>query len=82
MINIVLLVAWMLSGILAVTALAPDRESRWQFAPLAVVFGPLWVPIALEQQARQPAYAYASTEEARVIDLRESERQRYEVDAA
>ena len=82
MINVVLLVAWISIGILAVTTLAPDRESRRQLAPLAMVLGPLWVPIALEQRERQPAFAYARGEEARVIDLRESERQTHGADAA
>ena len=82
MINVVLLMAWMLSGILAAVALAPDRESRWQLAPLGLILGPLWAAIALEQRARRPAYAYVRADRAAVIDLRESGRQTYGADAA
>ena len=77
MINVVLLVAWILTGILAVNVLAPNRGTRWQLAPLGMVLGPMWIAIALEQRASPPAHAYAVVERPHVIDYRESERQRH-----
>ena len=59
MINLALLAAWILTGATLSVILARPSEPRWASAPMAAVFGPLWLPIALEQRSDDLALATA-----------------------
>ena len=53
MIELTLLLGWMLSGIAVSTAISPRRRSKWEWAPVAAIFGLLWIPVALDQRDKK-----------------------------
>ena len=57
MINVLLLAAWLASGIAIAAARAAPDESRFAWAPMAAFLGPLWLIVANEQQTSQLALA-------------------------
>lgn len=59
--DFVILGVWMSLGLVAAAATAGRDEARLAWWPFAVVFGPLWVVVAGDQQATDPAVG--STEE-------------------
>ena len=50
MINLMVLAIWSGTGVVIAAALTGPSEPNWAWAPLAVVFGPLWILIATEQR--------------------------------
>lgn len=52
MIQIAILVAWALVGV--VCAALPDRRGL-AFAPIAMILGPLWLAVSAEQRQLAPA---------------------------
>ena len=57
MMNVLLLAAWLISGVAIAAALAGPDESRFAWAPMAAFLGPLWLIVANEQRAGQLALA-------------------------
>lgn len=53
MIELTLLIGWMISGVLVSTVISPRRRSKWEWAPVAAIFGLLWIPVALEQKDKK-----------------------------
>lgn len=51
MINLLVLAAWMVSGAVLSALLADPSGQRWGWAPMGVVFGPLWALVAIDQRA-------------------------------
>lgn len=62
MLEVSILVSWMLSGV-GIAATLPDEEgSRWAWAPIAAIFGPLWFAVANERRSSaQTAQVIAAT---------------------
>lgn len=50
MTSALLLAGWIVSGVALAGVFAHETESRWAWAPMAVVFGPLWYLIARDQR--------------------------------
>ena len=48
MIQVLLLAGWALSGVAVAALLAPENRLHW--APMALIFGPLWAAVTLEQR--------------------------------
>lgn len=55
MTGLIVLAAWITSGLALAALLADDDEARWDWAPIAILFGPLWASVALDRRARVPA---------------------------
>jgi hypothetical protein len=53
MLEILLLTSWMISGVVVSTVLSPRRRSKWEWAPVAAIFGLLWIPVAVDQRGKQ-----------------------------
>ncbi len=51
MISMLILVAWMASGFAATFLVRADRTAPLQWAPMAVILGPLWAAVAVDQRA-------------------------------
>lgn len=84
MTELLLLAAWSGTGV-ACSALRPEPdESRWAWAPMAAVLGPLWAAVAADQQAlangrlsgpshaQNPVMATATTSVDEYIELRDA----------
>lgn len=50
MVNLLILTCWMLSGAVLSTILASPSGPRWGWAPMGIVFGPLWAIVAVDQR--------------------------------
>ena len=50
MIQVSILIAWVAAGVAAAALIPRPGESRFAFAPIAMILGPLWLAIAAEQQ--------------------------------
>ena len=48
MISVLLLMSWMLAGVVAALCCRPHGETRSGRMSTALLFGPLWLPVALE----------------------------------
>jgi hypothetical protein len=53
MLEILLLTGWMISGVVVSTMLSPRRRSKWEWAPVAAIFGLLWIPVAMDQRGKK-----------------------------
>lgn len=51
MIPLLVLGLWMASGLLAAIALAAPGEPRTAWFPIALVLGPLWVPVEVDRRS-------------------------------
>ncbi len=54
MVSVLLLGLWMLAGVLAAGCCRPPGETRSGRMSTAVLFGPLWLPVALELRGDDP----------------------------
>ncbi len=52
MLEMLLLTSWMISGVMVSTVLSPRRQSKWEWAPVAAIFGLLWIPVAIDQRGK------------------------------
>lgn len=69
MTSAILLGIWMILGVGAAAALpVPSQSSRWGWAPMAAILGPLWVSIAFDQRATARAQPDLVTARAAVPD--------------
>ena len=55
------LLIWSILGVVSAAWMAKPGQPRWAWTPMALILGPMWPAIALEQQSR----TFASPREAR-----------------
>lgn len=51
MTSFIILIAWMLAGVAAAALLVGPDGKRWAWTPIAAIFGPLWLSVAVDQRA-------------------------------
>ena len=51
MVNLLILASWMVGGAILSMVLSVPPGPRWGWAPMGVVFGPLWALVAVDQRA-------------------------------
>lgn len=54
MTEVLLLVGWIVAGAALAAVFVDETRPWWTWAPMAVVFGPLWILIAVDQRAPEP----------------------------
>ena len=51
MLDLLIPLSWVLSGVVLSALLADRTASRWRWAPIAAVLGPMWLAVAVDQRA-------------------------------
>ena len=51
MTSALLLTAWVSSGVFTAARIGLPNESKWAWAPVAMILGPLWYSVAQEQRS-------------------------------
>ena len=53
MLDLLIPLTWVLTGVVMSALFADGTASRWRWAPIAAILGPLWLAVAVDQRAAQ-----------------------------
>ena len=53
LLDLVVPLTWVLSGVVLSALFTDGAASRWRWAPIAAILGPMWLAVAVDQRAAQ-----------------------------